>query len=475
VEERAVASIQKRMTKDGQVRWTMRVFVGREAATGRRKFIVKTFDRKKDAEEEARRLEHLKDQNNLARPSKRPLSEYLTHWLDDVKAGRVRARTLEDYRRLIRRYVQEPPESLRPTGLPLGDLRMDRLRPEHFQELYSLMWKELGLSPRSIRYLHTVLRQALEHAVATRALPRNPTDHVKPPSRPRHSDASGGGASPTSEKAIRAMSDKEVQRFLEAAREDRYFALWVVLLSGGLRPGEAFGLTWGDVDLESGRIHIRRALTRRAVPKVCACGHLRGEHSSKGAGPCEAKGCRSCIRYDGVKGWRLVEPKTDRARRTVLLPPVAVRALREWRSTTAAERLQLGAEYIANDFVFCNEFGRPLEASNLYERNFRRVMARAGLGGWEVRQGRTWIPVGDAPPVPEGEDDQRKRRFRPEYRVYDLRHTCATLLLKQGINPKVVSERLGHASITLTLDTYSHVLPDMQERAAEALEMALKH
>jgi len=472
MEERAVASIQKRMTKDGRVRWTMRVFVGREATTGKRKFVVKTFARKKDAEEEARRLEHLKDRNNLARPSKRPLSEYLTHWLDDVKAGRVRARTLEDYRRLIRRYVQEPPEALRPTGLPLGDLRMDRLRPEHFQELYSLMWRELGLSPRSIRYLHTVLRQALEHAVATTALPRNPTDHVKPPSRPRFSDSDQGAPHPP-KKAIRAMGETEVKQFLEAARADRYFALWVLLLSGGLRPGEAFGLTWGDVDLESGRIHVRKALTRRAVPKMCACGHLRGEHASNGAGACEAEDCQACTRYDGVKGWRLVEPKTDRARRTVLLPSIAVRGLREWRSKAAAERLQLGAEYAANDFVFCNEFGRPLEASNLYERNFRGVMERAGLGGWEVRQGRTWIPAGEAPPVPEGEDDRRKRRFRPGFRVYDLRHTCATLLLKQGINPKVVSERLGHASITLTLDTYSHVLPDMQEAAAAAMQAAL--
>jgi integrase len=54
--------------------------------------------------------------------------------------------------------------------------------------------------------------------------------------------------------------------------------------------------------------------------------------------------------------------------------------------------------------------------------------------------------------------------------MYNLRHTCATLLLLAGENPKVVSERLGHASITLTLDTYSHVLPDMQEAAAEKLE-----
>ena len=64
----------------------------------------------------------------------------------------------------------------------------------------------------------------------------------------------------------------------------------------------------------------------------------------------------------------------------------------------------------------------------------------------------------------------RKHRFEPSFRVYDLRHTCATLLLLAGESVKVVSERLGHASVTLTLDTYSHVLPTMQEAAAEKLE-----
>jgi integrase len=61
----------------------------------------------------------------------------------------------------------------------------------------------------------------------------------------------------------------------------------------------------------------------------------------------------------------------------------------------------------------------------------------------------------------------------PDIRLYDLRHTCASLLLAAGENPKVVSERLGHASVTLTLDTYSHVLPGMQQAASDRLEMLL--
>jgi integrase len=66
-----------------------------------------------------------------------------------------------------------------------------------------------------------------------------------------------------------------------------------------------------------------------------------------------------------------------------------------------------------------------------------------------------------------------QRTGLPEIRFHDLRHTCATLLLSKNVNPKVVSEMLGHATITITLDTYSHVLPTMQESAAAAMEQAL--
>jgi integrase len=110
--------------------------------------------------------------------------------------------------------------------------------------------------------------------------------------------------------------------------------------------------------------------------------------------------------------------------------------------------------------VFATEFGRPLDVSNLYDRNFRRIMAAAGLGEWEeVEVGR--------------KVEKKVRRFRPAYRMYDLRHTAATLLFGAGINPKVISERLGHSSVAFTMDVYAASLPDMQEEAAEKLETIL--
>lgn len=408
-----MATIKKRVNADGTVRWKMRVYVGRDPQSGKRKFIIETHDRKEDAEKRARKLERMKDKGVLVRPSKEPLGEYLQRWLDEVKEGRVRARTMHDYRGNVRRYVQEPPDELP----PIAFIPLKRLTRQAFEELYAAMWKDLGLAPRTIQYLHSILRQALEHAVEEGSLARNPTDYVKPPTQARKKTNDSTRKAPG--KAMHAMNEAEVERFLEAAREDRYFALWTVLLMGGLRPGEAFGLLWDDVDLEESRIHVRRALTRRGVD--------REVHP---------------------KGWKLVQPKTKKARRVVVLPAVAVEALSEWRAKQGRERLQLGTEYEDNGLVFTTEFGKPLDGGNLYSRNFRRIMKAARLGQW----------------------NEEEERFDPAFRVYDLRHTCATLLLKRGVSAKVVQERLGHANITLTLDTYSHVLPDMQEGAAQELE-----
>lgn len=220
------------------------------------------------------------------------------------------------------------------------------------------------------------------------------------------------------------MSEEEAGRFLEAARPDRYFALWATLLTGGLRPGEALGLRWSDVNLDTGRLHVDRALIRVG------------------------------------RGWKLKRPKTAKARRVVALPPVAAEALREWRRKQAEERMLLSAEYQDNDFVFANPFGKPLHRDNLGRQNFRRICERAGLGEY-----------GPVPAKPKGQPGPRKKRpFRPRHRPYDLRHTCATLLLKKGVNVKIVSELLGHASVTLTLDIYSHVIPGMQEMAATEME-----
>lgn len=144
----------------------------------------------------------------------------------------------------------------------------------------------------------------------------------------------------------------------------------------------------------------------------------------------------SVRRHTGL-GRVLKAPKTATSRRRIRLPAYAVDALRRHKARQDEERALLGDEWEENDLVFANTIGRGLERQNLEPKNYYPLIERAGV---------------------------------PRIRFHDLRHTCATLLLRAGVHPKIVSEMLGHASIAITLDLYSHFLPDMQELAVSALD-----
>jgi integrase len=147
---------------------------------------------------------------------------------------------------------------------------------------------------------------------------------------------------------------------------------------------------------------------------------------------------RALIRHK--KKWSFKEPKTSRSRRTVVLPSPLVHKLIKHKSKQIIQKLKAGDIWENNDLVFCSEFGTPHSIPNLTYRYFRPILKEAEL---------------------------------PQIRLYDLRHTHATLLLMAEENPKVVAERLGHSTIVLTLDTYSHVLPTMQRKATDKLEKIL--
>jgi integrase len=134
------------------------------------------------------------------------------------------------------------------------------------------------------------------------------------------------------------------------------------------------------------------------------------------------------------------EPKTKKSRRTIRLTAGAATALEVHLSRQLEGMERMGSLYQPGGLVFATTTGTIINPSNLRNRLFKPLLKHAKL--------------------------------RP-IRFHDLRHTCATLLLSKDVNPKVVSEMLGHSSVSITLDIYSHLLPDMQEKAARALEDAL--
>lgn len=138
-------------------------------------------------------------------------------------------------------------------------------------------------------------------------------------------------------------------------------------------------------------------------------------------------------------GYALTSPKTRRGIRNIVLTGTLISELKQLRIHQIEEKLAAGGNYIDEDFVFAGHTGQPLDERNIIRRHFKPLLERSGIS--------------------------------TRVRLYDLRHTCATLMLRAGVNPKVVSERLGHADITLTLNTYSHVLPEMQQNAVARLDV----
>ena len=303
---------------------------------------------------------------------------YLQRWLREAVTPTVRPQTLASYRRLVAGHIT--PE--------LGRIQLSRLSPLDVQA-FTNRKLEAGLSPRTVQYLHAILRRALGQALRWGLVTRNVATLVDAP-RVRRAE-------------VQPLHPDQARAFLAAVRGDRLEALYTVALVIGLRQGETLGLRWVDVDLEAGTLTVRNALQR-----------LR-------------------------PGWELVEPKTTRSRRTLALPAVAISALRAHRTRQLEERLWAGSRWQEHGFVFTSAIGTPLDASGV-SRRFHAALAAASL---------------------------------PRQRFHDLRHACASLLLVQGVSPRVVMEILGHSQISLTMNTYSHVMPELQREAADRIDAAL--
>ncbi len=362
------------ITRLADGRWQARVDLGFEGG----KRVRKAFYGKTRKEVQAKLMTALNDhQRGLPLPNERQtVGQFLTDWLENTARHTLRPTTYDGYADLVHHHLVPV----------LGRVPLAKLTPQQIAACYSDLLAK-GLAPRTVQYAHAVLHRALDQAVRWNLVARNPTDAVDAP-RPQR-------------KEITVFTAEQAQRFLDAAKDDRLHALYVLALMTGMRQGELLGLHWQDVDLAAGSLSVRRTLVRTS------------------------------------QGWSWAEPKTAKGRRTIALSALAVEALRQHRVRQLEERLRAGGLWDDLDLVFPNHIGKPLERQNVVKRSFRPLLARAGL---------------------------------PYIRFHDLRHSAATLLLSLGEHPKVVQERLGHSTIGVTMDIYSHVLPDMQRNAASKLD-----
>lgn len=342
------------------------------------------------------------------------VAAWLDHWLDNVAAARVKPMTLTGYRQYVRNRIAPA----------IGHHRLDRLQPEHVERFYRDMSKpgtrvdpvtgrrvaQAALSPASIQQCHRILSRALKVAVQRERVARNVCTLVDSPSVDRQE--------------VKPLTGDEARAILTAATGTRNAARWSVALSLGLRQGEALGLAWRDVNLDSGTLAVRQALQRQAYLHGCV-------------DPCGKRAVDCPQRHGG--GLVFVRPKSRAGSRTMALPRQLVEALRTHRAAQAVERIAAGSLWEDFDLVFAQVNGKPIDP----RRDWSDWHALLDLAG--VRSAR----------------------------LHDARHTAATLLLQQGVPARVAMQILGHSQISLTLGTYSHVVPELATDAAERMGAAL--
>ena len=312
------------ITARGERKWIVRWYVGEDG--GKRRYAAKTIHgTKHDAQKYLNSQLRSQDLGVYVEPTRLTLGEFLDRWLEDAVRSKVSARTHKLYSGLLGKHV-------RPV---LAARRLDQITTLELQRLVNQMDEraERHLSARTHRLTHRVLSQALGQAVEWNLLPLNPARKIVLPK------------SDTREK--RAFSADEVRRFREKAKATKHAALWDFLLATGCRPGEALGLSWGDLDLQAGLVHIRRALTKDAEGKPIL-------------GP----------------------PKTKKSVRTIPLPAPALAVLAQHKSRQAEHKLKLGEHYARGlDLVFANEAGRPLNEANLRVRVYKPLCEAAEIEG----------------------------------------------------------------------------------------------
>jgi integrase len=323
-------------------------------------------------------------------PKRTTLAEWLDQWLAGLQLA---PSTTSSYAKNVRLHIKPH----------LGQLQLQHLTGARISGLYRQLeaggrqdhLAGQGLSPRTVRYVHTILKAALADAVDQGVLATNPAAKAKPPS-----------ARAAQSPEIHPWTGTQLRTFLTWCRDTdaAHAAGYHLLAYTGMRRGELLALRWRDVDLDAGRLSVRRSV---------------GVVKSKG------------------QGEQIVEGTTKSARaRVVDLDPSTVDLLRSWRRDRGSLALQL----VRDDALI---FG-TLEGGYLHPERFSRSFTD------KVAQCRRKVD-GTAPPA---------------IHLHDLRHTHASLLLAAGEQIKVVSERLGHASVAITHEIYEHVMPGRQAEAA---------
>ncbi len=368
------------ITKTGDRKYFVRVSSGGGSARQQKTKVIRGT--RGDAKKWADLQETAFDLNEIADINLK-LIDFLEDWLDKVMSKKLRNATINSYATMINLHIVP-----RLGKTPLIDLKSFQI-----QKIITEM-ESANLSPRTIQYVHSILRGALNYAVKKDLLLTNPALKCDLPKLSR------------AEKEVLTLD--QAKRFIEHSRTVKNGLICEFLLVTGLRPSECLALKWSDFDFANGTVSITRGVTNKR---------------------------------NGDGGYEFHPTKTKKSNRMLPVSNEIITRLREYKRKQNEHILLKGSNHERLDLVFASEAGTPLQQKNFRDRVFNKVLKLAN------------IPSTITP--------------------YSIRHTFATLMLMSNENIKVVQEYLGHSSIAVTADTYSHVTPMMKKSASENLQSLL--
>lgn len=320
--------------RKGSDEWTIKYDLPRDPITGKRRTKWQSgFRTKAEAQRALNKLLSQMDEGTFAEPSKQTLGEFLTNeWLPSLVTRGLRPNTIASYTQAVKNLIVPR----------LGAIPLQKLTPVHLNSTYADLLREGrcdgtgGLSARSVRYAHTIVRRALADAMKWGRLTRNVADAADPPA--------ASAARRDAQEARNFWSAEELRKFFQQARPHRLYPAFYLAGNTGMRRGELLGLRWSDLDLDN------------------------------------PDGPRLSVMQTVVSPNRKIEfstPKTGHGR-VVSLDPATVEVLKAHRVRQLEERFALGKGYSDLDLVFCGYDGQPIQPNNL-THSFHRLIRKSGL------------------------------------------------------------------------------------------------
>ncbi|MGV3709645.1 MAG: tyrosine-type recombinase/integrase [Gemmatimonas sp.] len=422
------------ITKLQNGRFQARVRTPADAITGKRGSAAKNFDTKPEAEQWlAEELARLDRGERVGSGSRETLEAFLRDFYANVRKttrgdGVLSPATCQADLEMLEHYLFKRAPGL--SGTSLSKLTTAPLR-EFFKDLSGA-----GLSAATVSRVHRTLRARLAYAMAEGMIRFNPMADARIP------------VAGKKKKQRAILSGAQAAALFAVCPESRIGPFVATLLMTGMRPGEAAGLTWDDVDFERKVIHVRRALVRLAPDRDA-----------------------------GTPGsWSLSTTKTG-TERFVPIVDSLVPVLRRHRSEQLETRLAAGSEYAAFDLVFATTFGQPYHLDSMASKYLKPLLRRAALHLANVQP--LELPAAtraqsykDALAARESQehDAVKATAFPLGVGWYSLRHSFATRLDKLGKSTKDISELLGHSNVTTTLTSYIHGSDESRRDTVNALE-----